>query len=179
MNIETLKFPIGHFEKPDVVTPEIFAGWIAIIASFPEKLSLETAELSEQQLDTPYRPGGWTIRQVVHHCADSHINSFVRFKLTLTEDKPIVKPYFEDRWAMLEDSKIFPIAASLKMLEGLHERWAALITGLTNEERHRTFIHPEHTRAISLVEYIGFYAWHCRHHLAHITSLKTREGWIL
>jgi len=176
MNIEKLKYPIGHFEPPKVVTAQLYAEWVATIAAFPKLLIEATKMLTEQQLDTPYRPDGWTVRQVVHHCADSHLNSFVRFKLALTEDNPTIKPYFEERWAMLPDSETLTISSSLKLLEGLHERWAALLNGLTETERQRTFFHPEHQQLFVLENYVGFYAWHCRHHLAHITSLKAREG---
>jgi hypothetical protein len=177
MNIESLKFPIGHFKQPETVTPEIFADWVKIIADFPKRLIEATDGLTEQQLDTPYRPEGWTVRQVVHHCADSHLNSFVRFKLALTEDNPTIKPYFEERWALLPDGKTLTISSSLKLLEGLHERWAVLLGALTEAERQRTFFHPEHQQEFVLEQYVGFYAWHCSHHLAHITSLKAREGW--
>lgn len=177
MNIETLKYPIGHFEPPKVVSSTTYNEWVATIAAFPKLLIEATDGLTEQQLDTPYRPNGWTVRQVVHHCADSHLNSLVRFKLALTEDNPTIKPYFEERWAMLDDAKTFPITASLKLLEGLHARWAALLTALTEAERQRTFFHPEHQKEFRLDDYVGFYAWHCSHHLAHITSLKAREGW--
>jgi hypothetical protein len=177
MNIETLKYPIGHFEHPKVFRSTTYNEWVATIAAFPKLLIEATDGLTEQQLDTPYRPDGWTVRQVVHHFADSHLNSFVRFKLALTEDNPTIKPYFEERWAMLPDGKTLAISSSLKLLEGLHERWAALLTGLTEAERQRTFFHPEHQQEFVLEQYVGFYAWHCSHHLAHITSLKAREGW--
>ena len=120
--LEQLKYPIGRFTKPEAFTPEFLENAIATIESFPEKLKKETENLSDEQLDTPYRENGWTIRQVVHHCADSHINSIIRFKLALTEDKPTIRPYFEDRFAELTDSKNFPIEASLQMLEGTHKR---------------------------------------------------------
>ena len=172
MNLEKLKFPIGKFEKPAVITKEILTEWISYISTFPERLQKEVLHLNEQQLDTPYRPAGWTIRQVVHHCADSHMNSFTRLKLTLTEDRPIVKPYLEERWAELSDSKSFPIHSSLKMLEGIHERWSFLLNNLTELDLKRIYIHPEHEAQFRIDEYVGLYAWHCNHHLAHITSLK-------
>jgi len=129
-------------------------------------------------MDTPYREGGWTLRQVVHHCADSHMNAFCRFKLAMTEEKPVIKPYEEARWAALADSKNLPVDASLAILKGLHERWTVLMKSLREAERHRTFIHPEHGREISLQETIGLYAWHGEHHLAHITSLKKARNWL-
>ncbi len=176
--MEQLKFPIGKFEKPSVLTPELLAQYISDIEIFPSRIKKETEGLSDEQLDTVYRPDGWTIRQVVNHCADSHMNSLVRFKLALTEDKPIIKPYFEDRWAELTDSKNMPIEPALKMLEGIHQRWVVLLKSLTEEQLKRTFIHPEHGKEISINENIGIYAWHCKHHLAHITTLKKQNNWI-
>ncbi|MES2828741.1 MAG: putative metal-dependent hydrolase [Bacteroidota bacterium] len=175
-DLEVLRFPIGKFSQPSVLTDEIISSYIQAIAEFPGKMNRETSLLSDEQLNTPYRPDGWTIRQVVHHCADSHLNSFVRFKLALTEDEPIIKPYFEERWAELPDSQL-PVAASLSLLQGLHERWAILLASLTSEQLDRTFVHPEHGKHFSLKETIGIYAWHCEHHLAHITELKKRKGW--
>jgi hypothetical protein len=120
---DNLRYPIGPYEPPTVFTDEILSRWIAILDDFPARLTQETAHLTDEQLDTRYRPKGWTIRQVVHHCADSHFNSFVRFKLALTEEKPVIKPYFEDRWAELVDGESTPIEPSLKIIEGIHERW--------------------------------------------------------
>jgi hypothetical protein len=165
---EQLRYPIGQFIKPNQITKDIISIWIHDIASFPERLRIEVDGLSDEQLDTPYRPEGWTIRQVIHHCADSHMNSFIRFKLALTEDHPTIKPYFEDRWADLPDSKQITVDASLKILEGLHERWVVLLNSLTEIDLSRTFYHPENRQAIRLDENIGIYAWHCNHHLAHI-----------
>ncbi|NDK55155.1 YfiT family bacillithiol transferase [Pontibacter fetidus] len=177
MTLDKLKFPIGEFEKPETITENILTNWISVIALFPEKLTSEVNNLTDSQLDTPYRPGGWTVRQVVHHCADSHINSLTRFKLALTEDNPTIKPYFEDRWAELPDSKTLPIDSSLKILEGIHARWITLLNNLTNQQLKRTFVHPEKGKALSLDEATGLYAWHCNHHLAHITTLKQRKNW--
>lgn len=177
MTLKKLKFPIGHFVKPAKISDEILSEWILDIETFPEKIKNEVAHLTDEQLDTEYRPDGWTIRQVVHHCADSHMNSFIRFKLTFTEDKPIIKPYYEDRWAELVDSKTFSIDSSLKILEGLHQRWTILLKGNTEIELERTFIHPENGKTFRIDENIGLYAWHCNHHLAHITTLKKRNGW--
>jgi hypothetical protein len=178
MEIEKLKYPIGLFQLPKKVTDELYESWINDLSTFPEKIKKELIGLPDEQLDTPYRPGGWTIRQVVHHCADSHMNSFTRFKLALTEEQPIIKPYFEERWAELTDSKKIPIAPSLKIIEGIHERWTALIRSLSEEEKTRTFIHPEHGKTFQLDEVIGFYAWHSNHHLAHITTMKKRNMWM-
>lgn len=177
MTIEELKFPIGRFEKPIKITLEILHNYIIDISTFPNRIKEEVKNLKDEQLDTPYRKNGWTIRQVINHCADSHMNALIRFKLTLTEEKPTIKPYFEERWAELTDSKNIPIQPALKMLEGIHERWSVLLNNFTKEQLERTFIHPEHEKEIRLDENIGVYAWHCNHHLAHITSLKLRMGW--
>lgn len=177
MTESNLRYPIGKFEKPAELTRELLDEYIRTIESFPSRLTREVAHLTDEQLDIPYRPGGWTIRQVVNHCADSHLNSLVRFKLALTEDKPAIKPYFEDRWAELADSKQISIEPALNMLKGLHERWAVLLKSLTEEDMSRCFIHPEHGRETRLDENIALYAWHCDHHLAHITTLKRSRGW--
>jgi hypothetical protein len=176
-DIEKLRFPIGKYTAPESYTNDILSNYINTISDFPEAIKKETAYLSDDQLDTPYRPGGWTIRQVVHHCADSHINSYTRFKLALTEDTPVIKPYQEDKWAELEDGRILPVIHSLNILEGLHFRWVILLKSLSYEDLKKTFIHPEGNRKIELVENISIYAWHCNHHLAHITELKKRKGW--
>jgi hypothetical protein len=168
-----LRYPIGKYTKPEAFTPDLIKKFIDTIEAFPDKLKKETESLNDEQLDTPYRPGGWTIRQVVHHCADSHMNSFMRFKLALTEDKPSIKPYKEQLWAELPDSKNLSIVPSLTLLEGLHHRWVALLKFLSKDDFAKTFIHPEHGRVIRLDENLGIYAWHCDHHLAHIMSVKT------
>jgi hypothetical protein len=176
--LTTLKFPIGKFQKPALLTDEILERFIKDIETFPGRLRKEVSSLNDQQLDTPYRPEGWTLRQVVHHCADSHMNSIIRFKLALTEDKPTIKPYFEERWAELPDSKNLPVEHSLLLLEGLHARWVTLLRLIPKEELKKSFIHPEHGKEIQLEENLGIYAWHCNHHLAHITSLKMRMNWL-
>jgi hypothetical protein len=177
MTLEQLKYPIGQFEKPEIIRRDLVVKWIADIAAFPTRLRNEVNHLTDEQLGTQYRPDGWTIIQVVHHCADSHINSFIRFKLTLTEDKPIIKPYWEDRWAELTDGKTMPIEHSLMLLDGLHSRWVGLLNSLTEQDLDKKFIHPEQGQEIPLNEYVGVYAWHCNHHLAHITELKKRKNW--
>lgn len=174
--LHALRFPIGTYKKTVDPSKHQLAGFISDIHLFPQRLREAVEPLSQAQLDTPYRPGGWTVRQVVHHCADSHMNSIIRFKLALTEDVPTVKPYQEDRWAELADSKT-AIAFSLCILDGLHSRWTALLDALTEAELKKTFTHPEHTSPFKIDEYIGMYSWHCNHHLAHITTLKQREGW--
>lgn len=177
MTLEQLKYPIGKFEKPTAITSDILNKWISDISTFPKRLSSEVKPLTDEQLDTTYRPDGWTIRQVVHHCADSHMNSIIRLKLALTEDLPTIKPYFEDRWAELSDSKNLPIDSSLKMIDGIHERWTFLLNNLTDEQLGRIFIHPEQGKTFRIDENIGAYAWHCNHHLAHITETKKRNNW--
>lgn len=177
-NQDLLRFPVGIHTIPDSISSQTILNDIAILEIFPEQLRREAEHLNALQLDTHYRPGGWTIRQVVHHCADSHMNSFIRFKLALTEQHPDIKPYEENEWAKLEDSKQMPVEPSLMILDGLHKRWVTLIKSLKPEEMKRTFIHPEHGKIFRIDETIGIYAWHCKHHLAHITTLKTRMGWI-
>ncbi|MDP3358792.1 MAG: putative metal-dependent hydrolase [Lutibacter sp.] len=177
MTIEQLKYPIGKFEKPTIISKDILSKWISDISSFPARLRNEVNHLTNEQLDTKYRPDGWTIRQVVHHCSDSHMNSLIRLKLALTEDKPTIKPYYEESWAELSDSKNMPIEPALKMIEGIHERWTVLLNNLTEDEHKRTFIHPEHGKAFQIDENIGVYAWHCNHHLAHITETKRSNNW--
>ena len=175
-DLESLRYPIGKFKKPTVTTATERAAWIEAIAQLPTQLKVAIADLTAAQLDTPYRPDGWTVRQVVHHIADSHLNAYVRLKLALTEDNPTVKPYFEDRWATLSNSTL-PVNVSLQLIDGLHQRWVHLLQQLTDEQWQRTFFHPEHQRAISLNKSTGMYAWHGQHHLAHITNLAAREHW--
>ncbi|MCR9017072.1 YfiT family bacillithiol transferase [Aquiflexum gelatinilyticum] len=168
MEIESLKFPVGRFSAPKEITAQQLEEWVGIIEEFPALLKTETYKLSEEQLDTPYRPEGWTVRQVVHHCADSHMNSFIRFKLALTEDNPTIKPYHEDLWAELADAKDMPIGPSLKILEGLHYRWVVLIKSLSADDLQKTFFHPANQKTMSLATTIALYAWHSRHHLGHV-----------
>ncbi|UZR99352.1 YfiT family bacillithiol transferase [Chondrinema litorale] len=174
---DKLRYPIGKFKWPRELTNELLAEHIADIESFPARIRKETASLSDEQLDTPYREGGWTVRQLVNHCSDSHMNSLIRFKWALTEDKPTIKAYYEDRWAELADSKI-PIEPALSLMDGLHDRWVVLLKSLTDEDLNKKYIHPEHGKEIRLDNTIAMYAWHCNHHLAHITELKKREGWL-
>lgn len=177
MNLEELKYPIGKFQFPKEINSEMIINFIHIIENFPIKISNEVNNLSDEQLDTQYRPEGWTIRQVVHHCADSHMNAFIRFKLALTEDTPIIKPYLENKWAELSDSKLIPIDSSLKIIEGLHHRWSILLNNLSNDDYKKEYLHPETNRKFKLNEALALYAWHCNHHLAHITNLKKLKGW--
>jgi uncharacterized damage-inducible protein DinB len=150
--------------------------WIADVAETPAKLRAAVAGLTAAQLDTPYRPGGWTVRQVVHHVPDSHINAYVRFKLALTEDVPVIKPYDESEWAKLPDTSSTPIEVSLNLLEALHERWVRLLQAMNEAEFARQFRHPE-IGTMSLGTYLAGYSWHGKHHVAHITRLRERMGW--
>jgi hypothetical protein len=171
-----LRFPIGTFEFKKTPSDEDVQRAIAQIAEAPKNLRSAVEGLNADQLDTPYRPGGWTVRQVVHHVPDSHLNSYCRFKLALTEDEPTIKPYHEDRWAELEDSRVTPIETSLNILEGLHKRWVTLLDSLGPSDFTRTFRHPD-LGVVTLAQNACLYAWHGRHHVAHITSLRERMGW--
>ncbi|MDZ4859943.1 MAG: putative metal-dependent hydrolase [Candidatus Hydrogenedentes bacterium] len=170
------RFPVGEFSSPGEITPRLLDEYIDTIASAPSAFRGAVAGLSSAQLDTPYRDGGWTVRQVVHHMADSHMNSFVRYKLALTEENPTIKPYAEDRWAELIDGKAADVEVSLRLLEGIHERWVMLVRAFTLTEWERTFNHPERGK-VRLDSTMAMYAWHCRHHLAHITVLRDQKGW--
>jgi hypothetical protein len=172
-----LRYPIGKFSLEGEITEARQRQWIDEIAEAPAALRAAVDGLTPTQIETPYRPGGWTVRQVVHHVPDSHLNAYMRFKLALTEDEPTIKPYDEARWAELADTRTVPIEVSLVFLEQLHRRWVALLRALTPAEFRRTFQHPEHGRALSLEETLALYAWHGRHHVAHITALRQREGW--
>ncbi|MDP8244810.1 MAG: bacillithiol transferase BstA [Candidatus Hinthialibacter antarcticus] len=176
-DLNALKFPIGEFTYDEAYSAEERSRLINEIAAAPAQLRAAVEGLNEGQLDTQYRPDGWTLRQVVHHLADSHINSYIRFRLALTEDEPSIRPYFEDRWARLEDAQHAPVELSLTLVGALHERWALLLHSLEDSHFQMTYFHPEAARAISLDEAVGTYAWHGKHHIAHITSLREREGW--
>jgi len=171
MTDETLRYPIGKFTVPEAYTDELIAQWKKHIEELPALIREAVTGLTDEQLETPYRPGGWTIRQVVHHVADSHINSIIRFKWAMTEDNPTIKAYHEDRWAQLADYKL-PIEPSLIMLEGIHARLTALFESFTDEDWNRTFIHPESGATILLKRNLALYSWHGRHHLAHIAQAK-------
>ncbi|HDX9579926.1 TPA: bacillithiol transferase BstA [Bacillus pseudomycoides] len=170
-----LRFPIGPFTYEETITQEAIENWIKQIENLPTELTQAIKDLDTTQLDTPYRPGGWTVRQVVHHIADSHMNSYIRFKLALTENNPTIKPYMEGQWADLPDSEL-PVGISLALLESLHKRWVTLLQSMKPTDFEKTFHHPE-TGSNKLDVTIGLYAWHGRHHTAHITSLRNRLGW--
>ena len=172
------RYPIGTFAYDGVATPQARALRIEAIAQAPAALRAAVRGLTPQQLDTPYREGGWTVRQVVHHVPDSHLNAYVRFKLALTEDTPTIKPYDQERWAELADTKTVPPEVSLALLDAVHQRWVALLKSMTSTDWQRAYNHPEYNRRILLDEVLAMYAWHGRHHVAHITSLREREGWL-
>jgi hypothetical protein len=175
-DLEDLKYPIGRFAPVASSLPGIRAANMRTLALLPERLRAATGGLTDAQLDTPYREGGWTMRQVVHHVADSHANAYIRWKLALTEDWPTIKPYDEAAWAELQDSRWAPIEGSLALIEALHGRWVALMETLTEEEFHRGYTHPERGRQ-NLASALAMYDWHSRHHTAHIVSLRKSKGW--
>jgi len=175
--MEDLRYPIGRFDIGGVTEPGQLAQWIADISVAPAKLRAATRGLSPEQLDTPYREGGWTVRQLVHHVPDSHMNAYVRFRLALTETEPTIKPYEESRWAELPDARTAPLDVSLSLLDSLHERWTLLLRSLSADEWRRTFRHPE-LGLVSLDRNAGLYSWHGRHHVAHVLSLRKRMGWL-
>lgn len=174
--MEELRYPIGRYEESPEVSPRDVAKWIDEIEALPTDLQTAVFDLTDDQLDTPYRDGGWTVRQLIHHIADSHLNAYTRFKLGLTEDTPTIKPYDQDDWAMLPDSKM-TIGVSLKMLESIHKRWVAVLKSMDGDQLNREIYHPEHQTNIVLKSMIGNYAWHGKHHLAHITNLKKQKNW--
>jgi len=171
-----LRYPIGEFKYEAPLTDAERQACLAIIEETPARMRAAVAGLNEEQLDTPYRPEGWTVRQVVHHVPESHLNSYIRFKLALTEDEPTIKPYYEDRWAKLDDASQAPIALSLDLLDALHGRWIWFLRSLKPEDFKCTFRHPE-LGIVSLDKNIALYAWHGPHHVAQITSLRERNGW--
>lgn len=175
--LDKLKYPIGKFTPPNSVSKQLVLTWISTIEEFPLKLTKLVELLDDDQLNTIYRPEGWSIKQVVHHCADSHLNSYIRFKWALTENTPIIKPYIEDKWAELFDSTSAPIDLSLNLITALHSKWVYLLKGLSKQDLDNQFIHPGNNETISLSQNIGIYAWHCNHHYAHIFNLIQSKNW--
>ena len=173
--LNDLRYPIGRFTPPSSSDPVVRAEHISSLRLLPANLQAAVSGLSHSQLDTPYREGGWTVRQLVHHIADSHANAYVRTKLALTEDWPVIKPYDEAAWARLADSSL-PIDGSMAMIAALHERWVTLIESLSDADFQRGYNHPENGRQ-DLATVLAIYAWHSRHHTAHITSLRSRQNW--
>jgi uncharacterized damage-inducible protein DinB len=176
-DLERRKFPIGKFNPPDVVTPSDRVTLIQQIAATPANMRKAVAGLTDEQLDTAYRQGGWTLRQVVQHVPDSHVNAYVRFKWTLTENTPTIKTYKQDIWADMQDSVSGPIELSLALLDALHARWVYLLNKMTDADFAREFTHPEQNRNIRLDRMLALYAWHGQHHVAHITALRSERGW--
>lgn len=174
---EQLRYPIGRFVAPTGYDDATRRGWIGELTALPRLADAAVAGLDDRRLDTPYRPGGWTVRQVIHHLPDSHLNAYTRFRLALTEEEPTIRPYYEERWAELADAREGPIELSLALLEALHSRWVALLRTLEPDQWTRGFVHPQQGRRMALNETLALYAWHGRHHVAHITSLRERERW--
>lgn len=171
-----LRYPIGRYRKVASLSSQERERAIEEIAATPVRLRAAILGLTAEQLDMPYRPGGWTVRQLVHHVPDSHLNAYVRFKLALTEDNPTIKTYEEARWAELEDGRSTPVEVSLSLLDALHDRWVRLLRSLAPEDFERTLNHPDHG-PMTLDSLLALYAWHGRHHVAHITRLRQRMGW--
>jgi uncharacterized damage-inducible protein DinB len=172
-----LRYPIGRFTPDQASTPETRTRHVNQIAGLPSRLRQAVSQLSQEQLNTPYREGGWTVRQVIHHVPDSHLNAYIRCKLALTEETPTIKPYDEAAWARLKDSELTPTDVSLNLLEAVHARWVTLLRSLQAEDFRRSFIHPEAGGAHDLDWLVALYAWHGNHHLGHITSLKEKLRW--
>lgn len=173
---EDLRYPIGPYE-PQPYSAERKEEWLAAIRFLPQALETAVGNLDEAQLHTPYRDGGWTVNQVVHHVADSHMNAYCRFKLGYTEENPTIRPYEEKRWATTADVEHLPVNVSITLLHALHRRWHEFLKNLTEADYRRTVYHPEHKTEMTLWHLLGLYAWHGRHHTAHITNLRERRGW--
>jgi len=171
------RYPLGKYE-PQSFTEKQKLQWLNEIKFLPQALENSILNLDESQMNTPYRDGGWKVKQLVHHVADSHINAYCRFKLGLTEENPVIRPYEEKLWAELEDVESVPINVSLTILHALHARWYAAINDLTEEDWNRTVLHPEHNKIFTLWHLLGMYAWHGRHHVAHVTTLRENKGWV-
>ncbi|HKS74812.1 MAG TPA: putative metal-dependent hydrolase [Terriglobales bacterium] len=170
------RYPIGKFTYAAPPTEAERAKFIEDVAQTPQNLRAAVAGLNQQQLDTPYRDGGWTVRQVLHHVPESHMNAYIRFKLALTEDEPTIKPYMEDRWAKLDDVQSTPPEVSMALLDNLHDRWVRVLKAIKPEEWKRNFRHPE-MGVVSLEKNLALYSWHGKHHVAHVTELRKRMGW--
>lgn len=171
-----LQYPIGKFKRPTEYTDADRKAFTDTIAALPKEIAASASGLNDAQLDTPYRPGGWTVRQVVHHVADSHINAYCRLRFALAENEPTIKPYDENAWSNFVDAKTLPVASSLRLLDALHTRWVALLRSLTPDQFTRVFHHPESGKQ-TIDSMLALYAWHGRHHTAHITQLRSREHW--
>ncbi|MEZ5017932.1 MAG: putative metal-dependent hydrolase [Flavipsychrobacter sp.] len=176
-DIKELQYPIGECVVPESYTEAELKQWISVIAALPQWLDHCIENLDAAQLDTPYRPGGWTINQVIHHLADSHINAVTRLKFALTEDKPTIKPYNEKAWALLPDVAHTPVNVSITLLHALHRRWVAILENMTPEDFKKEYYHPEDDRHVPLWAMTSTYAWHSRHHMEHVRQLRERMGW--
>lgn len=176
-DLEYKKYPIGQFQEPKKITDQDIDKHITTLKDFPGKLKNLVQNWSDVQLDTQYREGGWTVRQLINHLSDSSMNSYTRFKLALTENNPTIKPYNEQQWAELQDSFNIDVKPAFQMLKGIHKRWVYELKSLTNKEFESTFHHPDQNRNISLRESLAFCAWHCDHHFAHIENLKNENNW--
>jgi len=174
--MEDLQYPVGRFPRPDAYTAEERRAAIESVAAAPARFRAAVAGLTDAQLDTPYRPGGWTVRQVVHHVPDSHANAFIRLKLALTEDNPTIKPYDQEAWSKLEDARSTPIETSLTLLDAIHDRWLRVLRAMSPSEFSRTLYHPENG-SMNLDQLLAMYEWHGRHHTAHVANLRARSGW--
>ncbi|MEO5570834.1 MAG: YfiT family bacillithiol transferase [Bacteroidia bacterium] len=175
--LEKLKYPTGKYTPPEKIKKSEVKRWIREIDKLPKRLKDTVKSLSEVQLDTPYRDGGWTVRQTIHHLADSHMNAYSRFRLALTEENPTIKPYMEAKWAELIDAKTAPVKYSLDLLKNLHKRWVMLLKTLDKDQLKKTYFHPDKNADQKLDGVIGLYAWHSNHHLAHIENLKKKMNW--
>jgi hypothetical protein len=174
---EQMAYPIGRFQAPEKYHPELQTEWIEAIEALPKWLDICIENLDAHQLDTPYRPGGWTVNQVIHHLADSHMNAYIRLKLAMTEESPVIKPYDEKLWAELADVETVPVNVSITLLHALHHRWVQLLRNMQPEDWERTYFHPEHEQYVPLWEMADLYAWHGRHHMEQIRQLRQRMNW--
>lgn len=174
LNLESLRYPVGKFSPPDHISPEQLDHWIADIDHFPSALRSAVEGIGERELDIPYRDGGWCIRQIVHHIADSHVQAFIRTRLALTEERPVIKPYIQDAWGQLEDARSAPVEWSLDIIHGTHKRWASVLRRV--EDWKRCFIHPEQQRTFTLDQMLALYYWHSRHHLAQVEGIRAALG---
>jgi uncharacterized damage-inducible protein DinB len=173
---EDLRYPIGKYETEEY-SEEVKESWLADLRYLPNSMEDAIQNLDEQQLQTPYRPDGWTVHQLVHHVADSHMNAYIRFKLGFTEENPTIRPYEEKAWAKTSDVQELPVNISITLLFALHRRWSEFLDHFTDEDWNRTIFHPQQNKQMTLWQLLGLYAWHSRHHTAHITSLRERMGW--
>jgi len=177
IELEQLRYPIGKFSAPEEISKDHIASWILVLEELPKRLENMVSSLSTEQLNTPYRPQGWTVRQLIHHISDSHHNSYIRFKWALTENSPVIKPYLEKEWAALFDSTTAPIQLSLNHLKAVHAKLVYLLKGLDDADLERKFVHPDGNETTTLAVNIGRYAWHGSHHFTHISNLIARKGW--